>query len=240
MICSGYKHRVLLADDHAVLRAGLRLLINSQPDLEVVGEASTGLETLEQASRHDPEIVLMDIGMPGMDGLETARRLKAATPGVKVLFLTMHEDEEYLRRALAVGAAGYCPKSAADSELLSALRAVARGNVYIHPSHARLLVEGLLPDAGRTASPGPSVLSDREREVLRLVALGHTNQQAAQQLFLSVKTVETYRARLMEKLGLRSRAALVRYALEHGMLTTGPASPTTPANEKATSSGADD
>ncbi len=211
------KQRILIADDHAVLRAGLKLLINSQPDLEVVGEASTGEEAIVQSATLDPDIVLMDISMADMSGLEATRRIKRAQPDVRVLFLTMHEEEGYLRRALAAGAGGYCPKSAADSELLSALRAVAQGNVYIHPSHAKLLLEGMIPGRADAAPVPTSALSDRERQVLRLVALGHTNQQIASQLFLSVKTVETYRARLMEKLGIKSRAALVRYALETGL-----------------------
>lgn len=209
--------RILIADDHAVLRAGLRLLINSQPDLEVVGEAHSGQEAIAQTATLSPDIVLMDITMGDMDGLEAARRIKQARPDVKILFLTMHEEEDYLRRALAVGAAGYCPKSAADVELLSALRAVAKGNVYIHPSHTKVLLEGMLPSRAE-APPPAAVLSEREREVLSLVALGHTSQEIANQLYLSVKTVETYRARIMEKLGLRSRAALVRYALEQGLM----------------------
>lgn len=213
------KQRVLLVDDHAVLRAGLKLLINSQPDLEVADEASTGLEAVAKAAALNPDIVLMDITLPELDGLEATRLIRQAQPQVSVLFLTMHEEEAYLRKALAVGAAGLCPKSAADSELLAALRAVARGNVYVHPSHARALVEGMLPHSPIEQAPARTALSDRETEVLRLVALGHTNQQVADALFLSVKTVETYRARVMDKLGLRSRAALVRYAMQAGLLS---------------------
>lgn len=212
------KQKILIADDHAVLRAGLKLFINSQPDLEVVGEASTGEEAIIQSAALNPDIVLMDISMAELSGLEATRRIRRAQPDVRVLFLTMHEEEGYLRRALAAGAAGYCPKSAADSELLSALRAVAQGNVYIHPSQTKMLLEGMLPGHAPASPPLPAALSDREREVLRLVALGHTNQQIADQLFLSVKTVETYRARVMEKLGLKSRAALVRYAMEEGII----------------------
>lgn len=213
------KQRVLLVDDHAVLRAGLKLLINSQPDLEVAGEVNTGLEAVARAAALNPDIVLMDITLPELDGLEATRLIRQAQPHVSVLFLTMHEEEAYLRKALAVGAAGLCPKSAADSELLAALRAVARGNVYVHPSHTRALVEGMLPHSPIEQAPPRVALSDRETEVLRLVALGHTNQQVADALFLSVKTVETYRARVMDKLGLRSRAALVRYAMQAGLLS---------------------
>ncbi|MEW6232260.1 MAG: response regulator transcription factor [Chloroflexota bacterium] len=216
------KTRILLADDHAVLRAGLKLLINGQPDMEVAGEATTGHETLVAARELVPDLVLLDISMPGMSGLEALRQMKREQPELAVLVLTMHEDVDYLRQALGAGAAGYVPKSAADVELLSALRAVVRGGVYIHPSHTKTILEEMLSQ-GKTAGGGPGdpldALSDREREVLRLVALGHTNAQIAEQLCLSVKTVESYRARMMEKLGLRSRAALVRYALERGLVS---------------------
>ncbi len=216
------KIRILLADDHAVLRAGLKLLINGQPDMEVAGEATTGHETLVAARELVLDLVLLDISMPGMSGLEALRQMKREQPELVVLVLTMHEDVDYLRQALGAGAAGYVPKSAADVELLSALRAVVRGGVYIHPSHTKTLLEEMLSQ-GKTVRGGPGdpldALSDREREVLRLVALGHTNAQIAEQLCLSVKTVESYRARMMEKLGLRSRAALVRYALERGLVS---------------------
>lgn len=213
------RQTVLIADDHPVLRAGLKLLINGHPDLEVIGEANSGLEAIAQAAALNPGIILMDIGMPEMDGLEAARRIKQAQPDARILFLTMHEEEAYLRKALAAGGAGLCPKSAADSELLSALRAVGQGNVYVHPSHTRVLLEGMLPDSPSIRLPARAALSDRESAVLRLIALGHTNQQVADSLFLSVKTVETYRARVMDKLGLKSRAALVRYALSAGLLS---------------------
>ena len=213
------RHSILIADDHPVLRAGLKLLINSQPDLAVIGEANNGLEAIAQAAALRPDIILMDISMAELNGLEAARRIKQVQPEIQVLFLTMHEEEAYLRKALAAGGAGLCPKSAADSELLSALRAVGQGNVYIHPSHTKLLLEGMLPDSPFANPHSPAALSDRENEVLRLVALGHTNQQVADSLFLSVKTVETYRARVMDKLGLRSRAALVGYALSAGLLS---------------------
>ncbi len=215
------KLRILLVDDHAVLRAGLRLLIDSQPDLIVVGEAGNGEEAWRRASELRPDIILMDITMPGIGGMEAIRLIKRDVPGVRVLVLTMHEDEVYLRQALNIGAAGYVPKSAADLELLSAIRAVVRGGVYIHPSHTRLLLEGMLPVEGDriVGQQDPyGSLSEREREVLRLVALGHTNGQIAEQLFISVKTVESYRARVMGKLNLPNRAALVRYVLERGLI----------------------
>lgn len=212
---------MLLVDDHTVLRTGLRMLLNAQPDMEVVGEASDGAEAIERALELQPDVVLMDITMEGMNGLTATRRLKDLIPRAKVLVLTMHDDQEYLREMLRAGATGYVLKRAADSELVVAIRAVQRGEVFVYPSLASVL----LRDLGRTVKvhenlqeTGVEALSEREREVLRLVALGHTNQQIASQLFLSVKTIETYRARLMKKLNLENRAALVRCALRNGLL----------------------
>lgn len=213
--------RVVIADDHSVLRAGLKLLIDAQSDMQVVGEAASGAQALDRVEELGPDILLLDLAMPDVGGLGVLRRLAQNRAAVRVLVLTMHDEEDYLRQALEAGAAGYVPKSAADVELLSALRAVAQGNMYVHPSHARMLLERVLPrtaaDGGRA---GASLLSEREVDVIKLVALGHTNQQAADHLHLSVKTVETYRARAMEKLGLRSRASLVRYAIETGLIET--------------------
>lgn len=211
------KARIVIADDHAVLRSGLKLLLNAQEDMRVVGEATNGPETLAAVRDYAPDLLLLDITMPKTDGLQVLQQVKRAHPHVRVLVLTMHEEEGYLRRALEAGAAGYCPKSAADSELLSAIRAVMRGNVYIHPAHAKILIDKMLPSAS-AVSASPAALSERERAVLKLVALGHTNQEIAEQLALSIKTVESYRARGMEKLGLTSRAALVRYAIQEGWL----------------------
>jgi two-component system response regulator NreC len=213
--------RVLIVDDHAVLRAGLKLLIAAQPDMTVVGEAASGEEAFRLARDLRPEVVLMDITMQGMGGLEATTIIKREVPDTRVLMLTMHEDEGYLRAALASGAAGYLPKSAADVEVILALRAVARGGVYIHPNQAKLLVEGMLAEsepANTTRVDSYQNLSDREREVLRLVALGLTNSQVAQKLFISTKTVESYRSMVMDKLGLDNRAALVRYALHKDLL----------------------
>ena len=213
--------RLLIVDDHAVLRSGLRVLLNAQPDMEVVGEASDGAEAVAEALRLRPTVVLMDVAMSGESGLDATARIKQAAPEVKVLVLSMYDDESYLRRALEAGASGYALKRAADTDLLSAIRAVARDEVYLHPALTRVLVGDLLKRDPRTPPPSrPDTphLSERELEVLRLVALGHTNQEIADSLYLSVKTVESYKGRLMEKLGLRGRASLVRYAVEAGLL----------------------
>ncbi len=213
--------RVLLVDDHAVLRSGLKLLLQSHGDIAVVGEAAEGLEALNLARELQPDVILLDLTMPGMGGLEALDSLRAVAPESRVLILTMHDDESYLHRALRAGAAGYILKKAADVELVSAVRAIARGEVFVHSSMTRALLEGVvsqnIPKAEGQEEPWEA-LSDREKEVLRLVALGHTNAEIANQLSLSVKTIETYRARGMEKLGLRSRAALVKYALALGLL----------------------
>ena len=209
------KTRILLADDHAVLRSGLKMLLNAQSDLVVVGEATNGNEALNAVREHSPDLLLLDISMPQTDGLQVLQQIRRTHPNVRVLVLTMHEEEGYLKRALEAGAAGYCPKSAADAELISAIRAVMRGNVYIHPSHTKILLDKMLPTSAPSAAAD---LSERESAVLKLVALGHTNQEIAEQLALSVKTVESYRARGMEKLGLSSRAALVRYAIQEGWM----------------------
>ena len=213
--------RLLVADDHAVLRSGVRALLGAQPDMEVVGEAADGTEAVREALALRPDVVLMDVAMAGEGGLEATRRIRAKDPGIKVLVLSMYDDESYLRRALDAGASGYALKRAADTELLSAIRAVAREEVYLHPALTRVLVADLLGrEAASPPPPRPDAphLSEREVEVLRLVALGHTNQEIADSLYLSVKTVESYKGRLMEKLGLRGRAALVRYAVDAGLL----------------------
>jgi two-component system response regulator NreC len=216
------KVRILLADDHAVVRAGLRMIIGNQPDMEVVGEAADGREAIQQAERLRPDVVVLDLTMPGLGGLQALGVLREKAPGAKILVLTMHDDEGYLRQVLGAGGSGYVVKKAADMELLAAIRAVRRGEVYVHSSLTKPLVEGILDrrvagEAG--ASDRFEDLSDRQKEVLHLLARGYTNQQIADALFLSVKTIETYRARLMEKLELRTRAELVRYALQKGLLT---------------------
>jgi two-component system response regulator NreC len=210
---------VLIVDDHAVLRSGLRMLLEAQPDMSVVGEAGDALGGLDLARSLQPDIVLLDVTMPGQGGLDTLPALRRSAPSSRVLVLTMHDDEGYLRRALQSGAAGYVLKKAADSELIAAIRAVARGEMYVHPALTSSLLRDFLPESAPPTTDPWLGLSEREREVLTLVALGHTSAEIGERLSLSAKTVETYRARGMDKLGLRSRAALVRFALSRGLLT---------------------
>jgi two-component system response regulator NreC len=209
--------RILVVDDHAVLRAGLRMLLAAQADMDVVGEAADGEAAVAAAVEARPDVALVDITMPGAGGVRAIERIRAASPRTRVLVLTMHDLPAYVRLALAAGAAGYVVKRAADAELLSAIRAVHQGRTVVDPR----LVGQLIPVRHRGREPGAapaSPLSPRERDVLELVAQGYTNQQIASRFGVSVKTVETHRARLTEKLGLRSRAELVRYALDSGLL----------------------
>ncbi len=214
---------ILIVDDHAILRAGLRMLINAQPDMEVVGEATDGHEALWKAREMKPDVTLMDITMPKAGGLQALEQLRRVCPHTRVLVLTMHDDPAYARSALAAGGWGYVVKRSADSDLLAAIRAVYRGRTFVDPTLAGSLVQDLLekkaPSRSTDRSATRSLLSPRECEVLRLLAQGYTNQQVAQWIFVSVKTVETYRARIAQKLGLHSRADLTRYALESGLLT---------------------
>ena len=223
--------RVLIADDHAVLRAGLRMLLGAQPDMEVVGEAADGDEAVRKVLETRPDIALIDITMPVTGGVKAIERIRQQCPETRVLVLTMHEVPAYLRSALAAGASGYVVKSAAGSELLSAIRGVHRGRTVLDPALAAVVVQGALGKrtVGSQAGGPGNLLSPREREVLDLVAQGYTNQKIADRLGLSVKTVETYRSRLVEKLGLRSRADLVRYALDSGLFGSGQ----TPSEEAA-------
>ena len=211
--------RILIADDHGVLRAGLRALLNSEADMHVVGEAADCDEALRLSGVLRPDVVLMDTSMPGAGGgIEAARRLKELLPDTCVLILTAHEDKGLLREAIRAGAAGYIVKRAVEAELINAIRAVARGDLYVHPALTRaLLADAVQPSAD--GAVGTESLSPREIEVLRLIARGHTNRQIAETLNLSVRTVESHRASLMDKLGLHSRVELVRYAAEHKLLS---------------------
>lgn len=220
------KIRVLIADDHAVLRAGLTMLLNAQPDMEVVGEASNGGEAISKTAELKPDVLLLDISMPGLGGIDVIRQIKAEGLPVAILVLTMHEDEGYFRETLSSGALGYIPKKAADDELISAIRVVNSGQVFLYPSLTKSLVKEIIYSGAfekEVESDSYGKLSQREREVLQLVAQGYTNQQMADRLFLSVKTIETYKTRVMEKLDLHSRVELVRYALQRGLLADGQA-----------------
>lgn len=212
------KTSVLIVDDHAVVRKGLRLMIESQSDLSVVGEAGTLAEAMQIAERTKPKIITLDLSMPGPSGVASVDRLRAAAPDARILVVTMHDDPAFVRSAVAMGASGFVSKSAADSELVAAIRAVARGRVFIDSAERASLgsVLGLRPDRPKTRPI--DTLSEREREVLRDVARGHTNQQIADRVGLSVKTVESYRARLMKKLDLKDRADLVRLAIDAGLV----------------------
>ena len=218
------KLRIFLADDHAVVREGLKSLVNAQPDMEVIGEAADGRTAWEQAKDCQPDIVIMDLSMPQLNGAQATERLTQACPQVKVLALTVHEDKGYIHQLLQAGASGYVLKLAAAEELIHAIRIVAAGGVYLDPTVARKIVANYMHKPSLGDAVQRSQLSDRETEVLCLIAKGYTNKEIAAHLDLSVKTVETYKTRLLKKLDLRSRAEIVRYALRQGWLheTTAP------------------
>jgi len=204
------KIRVMLADDHAILRAGLRMLLDAQPDMAVVAEAADGEEAIRRAGGSRPDVAVVDLTMPGLSGVETLEGLRREAPATRLLVLTMHDDPGYARLALAAGASGHVVKDAESAELLAAIRAVHRGRTFVQV--------GAEPAAAGSPRPPVPALSPRERQVLELLAHGHTNREVADRLSLSVKTVETHRARLSDKLGLHSRADLVRLAIELGLL----------------------
>ncbi|MCS6826666.1 MAG: response regulator transcription factor [Caldilinea sp.] len=217
------KIRIVVADDHAVLQAGLEAMLNAETDMHVVGTAGDGYAAVRQAALLQPDVILLDINMPGLNGLEALEQMRAQAPKSRVLILTMHDDAQYLRQAMAHGAAGYVLKQSAGKELLTAIRTVWQGGVYLHPTHARALAAPPSASAAVAAERSEAakrfqLLSEREAEVFRLVALGYRNSEIAEQLSLSVKTVETYKSRMMDKLGLQTRTALVRFALEVGVL----------------------
>ena len=209
--------RVLVVDDHAVVRAGLRRVLDAEPDIETVGEAPNAERAVYEAIETRPDVVLMDVVMPGKSGIEATPSILQAVPTARVLVLSMQDDPRYVREAFDAGARGYVMKEAADAEVVAAVRAVADGERYLHPALGARLVAAESEER-RRAEEDP--LSDREREVLRLLALGHTNQEIARSLYISVRTAETHRAHIMQKLRLATRADLVRYALDRGLLET--------------------
>jgi two-component system, NarL family, response regulator NreC len=210
------KLRILLADDHKMVRDGLRLLIDGQPDMRVMGEAANGREVLQKARELNPDVVVMDLSMPELNGLQATERLKAELPEIKVVAMTANEDESYLRQLVKVGAAGYVLKRSAGDELVKAIGAVAKGGVYFEATLAsKALARQMTSGKSET---GAAELSEREKEVLVMLAWGYSNKEIAAQLTLSVKTVETYKVRIGEKLGLRSRTQMVQHALRQGWL----------------------
>jgi len=210
--------RILIADDHATVRQGLKLLIDSQPDMGVVGEAADGNGVLQQAGALKPDIIVMDISMPGMNGLIATRTLKRAQPRVAIVALTRHDDETYLDELLRAGASGYVLKQSAPMEFLQAIRAVAAGGIYLDPAMTSRVADGLLAGHAEVASQPRATLTERESEVLRLIAVGHSNKEVATQLKISVKTVEVHKANAMRKLGLSGRVDVIRYGVLQGWL----------------------
>ncbi len=211
------KVRILLADDHTILREGIKVLLNRERDMEIVAEAEDGAQALEQVRSVKPDVVVMDISMPKIGGLEVTREITETFPDVKVVILTMHDNEEYLVQALKSGAKGYVLKEAAATDLAEAIRAVVRGDAYLYPAVARKLVDDYV-NRVRTIKTASESLTPREREVLKLVAEGHTNKEIADYLGISVKTVENHRANLMRKLDLHDRTELARYAIKIGLV----------------------
>jgi DNA-binding NarL/FixJ family response regulator len=216
------KLRIFLADDHHVVRAGLKAFINNQPDMEVIGEAGDGRAALAGAEALAPDVMIMDITMPIMGGAEATRRMRETCPNVRVLALTVHEDEGYLEQLVQSGAAGYVLKRAVADDLIHAIRAVTKGGAYLDPTVAGIVMGGFSKPPLAPKSQRNGKLSDRETEVMQLIAKGHTNREIAGQLQLSTKTVETHKARAMDKLGLETRADIVSHAMNQGWLTTSP------------------
>jgi two-component system, NarL family, response regulator NreC len=213
------KIRLLLVDDHEIVRAGLRMLFMAEPDMTIVGEAGSGQEALDLVSELRPDVVIMDVAMPGMTGIEATRQIKEAHPGSAVLALTMYEDEQYFFEMLHAGAAGYIPKRAAPDDLVAAIRVVSQGNVFLYASLARYLVNEVLNQPGADSPAPREKLTAREHEILSSIAEGHTNREIAEKLVISPKTVDRHRENIMRKLNMHNRVELVRYAIEKGLIS---------------------
>ena len=214
------KARIVIAEDHTILREGLRALISSQEDLEVVGEAGDGMEAVRQVEGLTPDLILMDLSMPKMNGVEAIKEIRKRIPETRILALTVHKTEEFILEVLQAGADGYIPKDASSNELMMAIRSVLMGKRYLCPSVSRFVIEGYLESRQTPESTTPwETLTKREREILKLIAEGHKNKEIADYLCISVKTVEKHRANLMKKLDLHSAAALTAYAMERGLVT---------------------
>ena len=210
---------MLIADDHAIVREGIRMILATNDDIEVVGEAADGRETIDQVNKMNPDVVLMDIAMPGLGGLEATLEIVKTNPGSKVLVLTQYDDSEYIYRFLKAGAAGYVLKKAVGSDLVSAVRALAQGKSFVDPAIADKVIKGYLEHPEATGDETLyDRLSDREKTVFKLIAEGYTSRQIADTLYLSIKTVMTHRANIMEKLGLHNRAELIKYAIRRGLI----------------------
>jgi two-component system response regulator NreC len=218
--------RLLLVDDHAVVRGGLKMLLAADPEIEIVGEAETGAQGAQLADKLRPDVILMDISMPDMNGIEATRRIKAEHPEIAVLALTMHEDDQYFYEMLSAGASGYVPKRAAPNDLISAIHAIRGGGMFLFPTLARTLVQDFLQrrehGAPAVVREGLDDLTEREREVLTLIAEGRSNQEIADALVISIKTVNRHRENIMAKLNLHTRVELVRYAIEKGLIELKP------------------
>jgi DNA-binding NarL/FixJ family response regulator len=212
------KTRILLADDHAVVRHGLRMVLEAQPDLEVVAEAGDGIEAVRRGLEEDVDLAVIDITMPRMTGLHAARELHRRRPALRLLMLSMHENERYLYEALKAGASGYVLKTVADRDLVEAIRAAMRGESFLYPGAMTPLIEDFLKRARQDLPVREDPLTPREQEVVKLVAEGYTNKQIAETLVISEKTVERHRANVLEKLGMRDRVELTRYAIRHGLI----------------------
>ncbi|WP_392749537.1 response regulator [Streptomyces sp. LN590] len=210
--------RILLADDHALVRRGVRLILDSEPDLTVVAEAGDGAEAVEAARIHQPDLAILDIAMPRLTGLQAARELARTQPGLRLLILTMYDNEQYFFEALAAGASGYVLKSVADRDLVEACRATMRGEPFLYPGAVNALIRNYLDRAREGGTIPAKAITDREEEILKLVAEGHTSQEIAEILVISVKTVERHRANLLEKLGMKDRLELTRYAIRVGLI----------------------
>lgn len=210
--------KLLLVDDHPIVRSGLRMLFLSEPSMKIVGEASSGQEAVEAVQRLQPDVVIMDVSMPGMNGIEATRRIKAAHPQTAVLALTMYEDEQYFFEMLNAGASGYIPKRAAPDDLVSAIKVVAEGNVFLYSTLARFLMRDMAERAAAEPHASEEVLTAREREVLTCIAEGMTNREIAEALVISIKTVERHRENIMAKLDMHNRVELVKYAIKKGLI----------------------
>lgn len=215
------KIRLLLVDDHEIVRAGIKMLFQSEQDMEIVGEVGSGTEAIEAVKELEPDVVIMDVAMPGMSGIEATQQIKQASPETVVLALTMYEDEQYFFEMLNAGASGYIPKRAAPDDLVSAIRVVSQGNVFLHSTLAKFLMKEMMDPSTEVDPSVAEELTPREREVLTYIAEGYTNREIAEALVISVKTVDRHRENIMQKLNLHSRVELVKYAIEKGLITVG-------------------